>query len=163
MAIGLYGPEYLQFDEGGPAAEVEIFVFERGTKVKAQLFADRTGLYTGPNPVWTDRRGELVFFVEEGQYDLHYPESNTTVPIVVEPTEEPGEGGGGGPGGHEHLVTAPALLHQIVHTLNFKPAGVVNIDSLGVQMEQDRISYPADNIVEVIFLAPFGPGKIYLS
>lgn len=93
MAIGLYGPEYLQFDEGGPAAEIQIFVFLPGTKTKAQLYADESGSFTGPNPVWTDRRGELVFFTDEGNYDLwfQYPEPDgTTFSILV--TAE-GDGG----------------------------------------------------------------------
>lgn len=84
MAVGLYGPEYLQFDSGGPAAEVRIFVFLPGTKVKAQLYSDRTGLHTGPNPLWTDRRGELTFFAEAGSYDLYYEDGATPVTIPIE-------------------------------------------------------------------------------
>lgn len=78
MPIGIYGPEYVQFAGGGPARKVPVHVFLPGTKIHAQLYADRTGLYTGPNPVWTDDRGELLFFAESGQYDLHYERGNVT-------------------------------------------------------------------------------------
>lgn len=91
MALGLYGPEYLQFADGGPAANVLIYVFLRGTKVKAQLFADHSGQYTGPNPLWTDRRGELVFFAQTGLYDLYYEypgQQGVTVPIEIPESSE---------------------------------------------------------------------------
>lgn len=161
MALGLYGPEYLQFDEGGPAAEILIFVFLPGTKTKAQLFADKTGQYTGSNPVWTDRRGELSFFAEEGTYDLwfQYPEPDgTTIPIEV--------GADGGViiiGGYEHHQIVPSTLVQVIHGLDWKPAGVISIDSLGVVNEYDQISYPGDGIIEIKYGSPFGPGRIYLS
>lgn len=176
MAIGLYGPEYLQFDTGGPAAEVEIFVFLPGTKTKAVLWADATGLHTGPNPVWTDRRGELTFFADIGNYDLYYSFSDTTISVSIDDTV------GGlddlvndlvadyleanppaiGTVAWEHTVSSPQTLVQIVHTMDFKPHAVC-IDSLGIITEYKTIEWPEPGVVEIGFGADFGPGKIYLS
>lgn len=159
MAIGLYGPEYLQFADGGPARKVEIFVFLPGTKTKAVLFSDRAGFYTAPNPMFTDDRGELAFFAEEGYYDLFYDDGNYTLGIQVTADLPPV---GGGPGGFEYTVVVPAMLHQINHGLPWKPSPL-SLDSLGDQIEHDRVAYPSPGIIEVIFGAAFGPGKIYLS
>jgi hypothetical protein len=118
MALGLYGPEYLQFDEGGPAAEILIFVFLPGTKTKAQLFADKTGQYTGSNPVWTDRRGELVFFAEEGTYDLwfQYPEPDgSTISVEIDNEDViPSDV-------IVHNQTTPADIWEITHNFGVRP------------------------------------------
>lgn len=122
MAIGLYGPEYLQFSNGGPAAEIRIFVFLPGTKTKAQLFADKSGLYTGPNPVWTDSRGELVFIAEVGEYDIYYeyPESGGTTIRVAIP-EDPAIN----PYVYVHNQNVAALTWEITHNLGVKPCVIV--------------------------------------
>lgn len=122
MAIGLYGPEYLQFSDGGPAAEIRIFVFLPGTKVKAQLFADKTGQYSGPNPVWTDRRGELVFIAEEGNYDLYYEypgETGITIPVSVPASPEIV------PDVYVHNQDVASLSWMITHNLGLKPSVIV--------------------------------------
>lgn len=160
MTIGIYGPEYLQFDGGGPARRMQVFVFLPGTKTKAILYADKNKTYTAPNPLQTDDRGELVFIAEEGYYDLYFPVSDLTVEIEVTATST--GPGGGGAGGYEHTVVTPMMLVQINHGLSWKPQPL-NLDSLGQQVEQDRVAYPAPGIIEVIFGVPFGPGKIYLS
>lgn len=189
MAIGLYGPEYLQFDEGGPAAEVEIFVFLSGTKTKAQLFADKFGLYTGPNPVWTDRRGELVFYAEDGEYDLYYKAGNTTVPVVV----DSGETGGtvtklgdladvmttssaagnalvksadgnwrGAPLQKLHVQDALATVVIITHGLPFDPSGVVCQGTDGT-IHHPRITYPLPKqTIRLDFRRDFR-GNVWLS
>lgn len=159
MAVGLYGPEYFQYDDGGPARGEQVFVFLTGTQTKAVLYYDVEKNNTASNPAWTDDRGELVFYAEEGYYDLYFPASNTTVPIEVAASTAPGGGVGGG---YEYTVVTPAMLHQINHGLGWKPQPL-NLDSLGRQVEQDRVAYPAPGIIEVIFEIPFGPGKIYLS
>jgi hypothetical protein len=160
MAIGIYGPEYLQFDGGGPARNVPVFVFLPGTKTKATLFADKGGQYTAPNPVYTDVRGELVFLAQEGFYDLYMPTGDLTVAVTVEASSTGGPGTG--PGGYEHTVISPSLLVQINHGLDWKPFPL-SIDSLGDRVEEERVTYPSPGIVEVKFGAAFGPGKIYLS
>lgn len=190
MAIGLYGPEYLQFDEGGPAAEVQIFIFRSGTKIKAQLFADKYGLHTGPNPVWTDRRGELVFFAEEGEYDLYYKFGDTTIPITVE-----GEGPGGGtitrlgdlsdvssagssvgdalvkgsdnnwrgsPLNSVHTQDALTTVVIITHGLSFDPSGVVARGYDGT-IHHPRITYPQPKqSIRLDFRRDFR-GQVWLS
>ncbi|MGE3487441.1 MAG: hypothetical protein AB7L09_22195 [Nitrospira sp.] len=135
MAIGLYGPEYLQFDSGGPAAEVKIFVFLPGTKTKAQLYADSSGLYTGPNPIWTDRRGELVFYAQTGSYDLYYEDGATpiTVPITIP------SGSGVDLDEYVHVQTVAAEIWTITHNLAAKPHFVVE-ENVGMP---DFITYPA--------------------
>lgn len=168
MAIGLYGPEYLQFEGGGPAAEVRIFVFLPDTKIKAQLFADRTGLYTGPNPLFTDRRGELVFFTELGDYDLYYEfpqEGGTTVRVTVEDDgSDPGGPGDGRALGYKHTQNTSVNALSISHGLDFRPAGIVCLDTLGAQVDQDRVAYPAPGVIEIFFGEGFDfAGNVYLS
>ena len=160
MAIGVYGPEYLQFQGGGPARNVPVFVFLPGTKTKATLYNDAAGQFTAPNPVWTDNRGELVFRAQEGFYDLYIGQGDLTVSVTVEPSS--GGGPGTGPGGYEHTVISPALLVQINHGLDWKPFPLC-IDSLGDRVEEEKVTYPSPGIVEVKFGVSFGPGKIYLS
>lgn len=145
MAIGLFGPEYLQFDEGGPAREVEIFVFLPGTKVKAQLFADKSGLYTGPNPLYSDRRGELVFFADVGNYDLFYAGGGgITIPVeitgdAVANTDT-----------YVHDQSIAADIWLVEHNLGVRPVPIVE-ESVGVPAD---ITYPAirhldDNTLEL--------------
>lgn len=167
MALGLFGPEYLQFSDGGPAAEVRIFVFLPGTKTKAVLYSDPDGTFTAPNPMWTDRRGELVFYAELGDYDLYYefPDdgTGTTVPITVDVAA----GGGTDPPvlGYKHIqsatVTPPGGV-QIVHGLSFDPAGIIAFDNNGDGLEYDRVAYPAPGIIEIYYKCDFA-GTIYLS
>lgn len=160
MTIGVYGPEYLQYQSGGPARKVPVYVFLPGTKTKAVLYNDKAGLNTAPNPVWTDDRGELVFLAQEGFYDLYLTAGDLTVSITVEAS---GSGGPGtGPGGYEHTVISPMMLVQINHGLDWKPMPLC-IDSLGDRVEEEGILYPSPGIIEVTFGVQFGPGKIYLS
>lgn len=163
MEIGLFGPEYLQYSTGGPVAEEPIFIFRRGTKTKAVLYQDENGLATAPNPMWTDRRGELVFFAEVGLYDLFYqhPAPNgTTVAVSID------EGVGGPPGnqilGYTHNQPTSAQTIQINHGLSFQPAGIVAIDNSGESLEYATVSYPGTGIVELTFGVDFA-GIIYLS
>lgn len=136
MAIGLFGPEYLQFAEGGPAREVQIFVFLPGTKVKAQLFADKSGLYTGPNPLWTDHRGELVFFAEVGSYDLYYQypgDVGVTVPVEITGDAVVDNDT------YVHVQNAASDIWTVVHNLGVKPVPIVE-ESVNTP---DDITYPA--------------------
>lgn len=132
MAIGQYGPEYFQFDDGGPAAEVRIFIFLPGTKTKAILYSDRNGLYTAPNPMWTDRRGEIVFFAEAGNYDLYYEEENTTIAITI-------GGESSSADVYVHPQTAPSTSWVIPHFLGIKPSVTVE-ESTGIP---DDVTIPA--------------------
>lgn len=162
MAIGLFGPEYLQFDDGGPAAQVRIFVFLPGTKTKAVLYTDKHGLYTAPNPMYTDRRGELVFWIEQGTYDLWYDFANTTVTVEVTDEDVPD------PDmrvlGYKHIQNTSVNALSISHGLTFAPAGIVCLDNSGAQVEQDRIAQPAPGVTEVYFGAGYQfAGTIYLS
>jgi hypothetical protein len=136
MPIGLYGPEYLQFQDGGPAAEVQIFIFLPGTKTKAILYSDKTGLHTGPNPLWSDRRGEVVFFAEIGQYDLFYgePEPDGTtfeIQITGDDVVSADE--------YTHVQSVASDIWTVHHFLNTRPSVVVE-ESINVP---DDISYPA--------------------
>lgn len=163
MAIVLFGPEYLQYSSGGPVAEEPIFIYLPGTKTKAVLYSDKNGQYTAPNPMWTDRRGELVFYVEEGEYDLFYrfpAPSGTTVRFTVE-----GDGGAT-PGrllSYTHHQDQPARAFQIPHGLLFTPAGFICIDNNGDVVEYESIvPQVAPGISELTFGFDFA-GLVYVS
>jgi hypothetical protein len=138
MPIGLYGPEYLQFADGGPAAEIKIFVFLPDTKTKAVLYSDREGLHTGSNPTWTDRRGELVFFAEVGTYDLYYefPDgSGTGVTVTIEIDGENIVDNDV----YVYVQNSPAETWTIHHDLGVKPSFTVE-ENLNMP---DFITWPA--------------------
>lgn len=141
MAIGLYGPEYLQFQDGGPAREVRIFVFLPGTKIKAQLFADKSGMYTGPNPLWTDHRGELVFFAEVGSYDLYYEfpgEQGTTIAVEISTDAVVDIDT------YVHVQNIASDVWNILHGLGVKPHVIVE-ESTSIP---DDITYPAIRYID---------------
>lgn len=139
MPIGLYGPEYLQFTDGGPARKVGIFVFLPGTKTKAVLFTDKAGQYTGPNPMFTDERGEIVFFAETGTYDLFYEAGDYTKSIeitgadVVDLNE------------YVHFQSVADDTWTIEHNLGSRPS-VIAEDSTSIP---DDIIYPAIRHLDV--------------
>lgn len=135
MPIGLYGPEYIQFSNGGPAAEVAIFVFLPGTTVKAQLYADKSGLYTGPNPSWTDRRGELVFFAEIGSYDLVYELKDGVLRFPVQIAGNAVVD----VDTYVHVQNLASDIWVVTHDLGVKPSVIVE-ENVGIP---DDISYPA--------------------
>jgi hypothetical protein len=139
MAIGLYGPEYLQFSDGGPARKVAIYVFLPGTKTKAQLYADKSGQYTGPNPAYTDDRGELVFFAELGSYELYHAESGTTFNVEITGTDvvDLNE--------FVHVQSAANTIWIIDHMLGSRPSVIVE-ESINIA---DDITYPAIRHVSV--------------
>jgi hypothetical protein len=163
MVIGIFGPEYLQFSDGGPAAEVRIFIFMPDTKTKAVLYSDRNGVYTAPNPLYTDRRGELVFFAEVGEYDLYYEflePTGTTVRISIDSDDVPPSEAMG----YKHIQSTSVNAVSITHGLSFAPAGILCLDNSGVQVEQDRIAQPAPGVTEVFFGVGYQfAGIIYLS
>lgn len=70
MALGLYGPEGLQWAGGGNAAGVQVFVFLPGTTTKAVLYLDDEGEFSLANPVMSDQTGRIAFYAEQGAYDL---------------------------------------------------------------------------------------------
>lgn len=165
MAIALFGPEYLQFSGGGPAAEIRVFIFLPDTKVKAVLYMDQAATQTASNPIWTDRRGELVFWAEEGEYDLFYEfpgETGTTVRIEVTTDGDPE------PNlralGYRHTQNTSVQQVSINHGLTFRPAGIICLDTSGNQVDQEKIAHPAPGITEVYFGPGFGfSGIIDLS
>lgn len=70
MAIGLYGPEGLQWAGGGNAAGVQVFVFLPGTTTKAVLYLDSEGEFSLANPITSDQSGRIAFYAQQGSYDL---------------------------------------------------------------------------------------------
>lgn len=90
--------------------------------------------------------------------------SSWTEPILGDGVPgPPGPVGPPGPSGgsftHEQMT--PSMAWIIVHTLGYRPAGVVTVDSAGTQVE-GIISYPADDQVRIDFSVPFS-GRAYLS
>jgi hypothetical protein len=78
------------------------------------------------------------------------------------PPGDQGEPGPAGPGGgsYMHDQPIPAALWTISHPLGYRP-NVTVVDSTGVTVF-GRVSYPADDQVEVRFSAAFA-GRAYLS
>ena len=70
VALGLYGPEGLQWAGGGNAAGVQVFVFLPGTTTKAVLYLDDEAEFSLANPVQSDQSGRIAFYAEQGAYDL---------------------------------------------------------------------------------------------
>lgn len=70
MALGLYGPEGLQWAGGGNAAGVQVFVYLPGTTTKIPLYLDDQGEFSLANPVMSDQTGRIAFYAEQGSYDL---------------------------------------------------------------------------------------------
>lgn len=70
VAIGLYGPEGLQWAGGGNAAGVQVFVFLPGTTTKAVLYLDSEGEFSLANPITSDQSGRIAFYAQQGSYDL---------------------------------------------------------------------------------------------
>ena len=79
---------------------------------------------------------------------------------VPGPQGPPGPAGPSG-GSYVHDQASASLVWTITHTLSYRPAGVVAVDSAGTQVE-GIVSYPADNQVRIDFAVPFA-GKAYLS
>jgi hypothetical protein len=133
MAVGLYGPEEVQFANGGPARQVAIYVYLPGTKVKAQLYSDKAGIYTGGNPVYTDDRGQLIFYAQIGVYDLYYREGDFTFPVEItgENTVDINE--------YVHLQNTASTDWIIEHNLGSRPTVIVE-ESPDIP---DDITYPA--------------------
>lgn len=70
MAIGLYGPEGLQWAGGGDVTGINVFVFLPGTTTKAVLYLDSAGEFSRANPIRSDEQGRIAFYAEQGAYDL---------------------------------------------------------------------------------------------
>lgn len=141
MAIGLFGPEVLQFSDGGSAAEVRIFVFLPGTKIKAVLYQDRNGLYTRANPLWTDRFGNIEFFIEEGTYDLYYEGSNYTTSITITTETSSSDV-------FVHFQGLGSTLWTIHHNLGVIPSVTVE-ESVGTDITYPAIRHPDNNTTEL--------------
>lgn len=86
-----------------------------------------------------------------------FPSTNTRGDNVPGPPGPPGTSGGS----FTHAQMTPALVWMITHDLDYRPAGVITVDSAGSEVE-GAVSYPADNIVRIDFAVPFS-GTAYLS
>jgi hypothetical protein len=82
------------------------------------------------------------------------------------PVGPPGLQGPAGDAGsslsYVYTTSNPAMTHQINHGLNFKPAGIVCLDSDGAPIIGFSIDYVAPGIVEISFGSDVTP-TIYLS
>lgn len=65
-------------------------------------------------------------------------------------------------GAYAHTQSAPVLLVQVQHGLDFRPAGVVCVESDGALIEPESITWPAAGITEITFGVPFA-GTVYVS
>lgn len=162
MAIGLFGPERLQYSSGGPAVKTQVYVFLPGTVEKAVLYADPDALTTAANPTWTDHMGELTFFAELGSYDLWV--NDVRLPVVV---DQPATSGGVTEDEliavtrYKHVQSSPLSVWTIAHPLGYEPAGVRVIQTTNEEI-YGSVSYPNPNTVRIAFSAPTA-GIAYLS
>jgi hypothetical protein len=160
--ITAYGPQGLTYPNGEPAAG-DLVTVKKPNGQAATLFKDAAGQIPLPNPVPTDDYGNLFFFANPGTYVLKFSEMSIPITVQVHPDEEVAEVPGGQASSYTHVQTAPASLVLINHGIpNWKPAGVMCIDTLGSVNEFEYIAYPASGIVEITFGADFS-GTIYLS
>ena len=96
------------------------------------------------------------------------PPTGTTVTVIPVggPAGPPGAPGPpGDPGGalaYRYSTSNPAMVHQIVHGLTFRPAGIVCLDADGASLLGWSVTYPSTGITEVSFGAACTP-TIFLS
>lgn len=164
MAVGLFGPERLQWASGGAVRLLPIYVLLKNTSNLAVLYADRNGLSTIANPTYTDHNGELTFFADLGEYDLWANDTKIATISITDSTEVLGVT-------DEELQLATRYVHQqalasdewlIDHTLGYNPAGVSVIESTGDAI-MGAHDYPiANQRVRISFASPCS-GVAYLS
>lgn len=96
---GRYGPEIFEDENRHLLKSKPVTVYNGGTNVLANLYADRTKLVAGPNPFITDARGNGYFFADPGEYDLDYAGWRISVTVDMDPIEAQGDGPPTGPAG----------------------------------------------------------------
>lgn len=95
--------------------------------------------------------------------ELAPPSSTIFVAPVQGPMGPPGPAGDAASAlAHTYTTSTPAMLHQIHHSLPFKPAGIVCQDTDGSTFIGWTVAYPSVGIVEVSFGVAVTP-TIYLS
>lgn len=154
MAIGLYGPESVQFQSGGPARFTAVNVFLPGTTTYVQLYADSQGLVTAANPVGTDQYGDVTFFCEEGTYDLVVDDQRVAISVGGSPDLTPLH--------YTHLQSSASTVWTIPHHMGYEPAGIKVIDSQASEVEWSNLEYLDSNTVRLTFSAAIS-GTAYLS
>lgn len=95
MALAEYN-KLVWFPSGELARNVPARVFPENSNVLAPLFTDATGTTPAPNPISTTAGGQLVFWVEEGEYWIHMDSESieVTVPDVSSSAPPTGPAGG---------------------------------------------------------------------
>lgn len=162
MAVfaGQWGPEGLEYPNGGPAGNV-LFEVRTTAGFTVPLWSNKDRTVAIANPGRTDELGNIYFFANPGSYILDV--SGRLLPVTVNLHPDEPISAGGGASGWTHSVANPATLHQIVHGFSWKPAGILSIDSIGDTVEYQTVSHPAAGVTEIRFGVPFGPGVIHLS
>jgi hypothetical protein len=96
MSHALYVSEPFTFPGGGAAADVPVWVYHRGTTVRAPIYWNSSDT-AKMNPVKTDASGRATFWAEPGQYDLEA--HGVRFPVIVgSPPPSGGESAPGPPG-----------------------------------------------------------------
>lgn len=80
MALAEYN-KLVWFPSGELARNVPARVFPENSNVLAPLFTDATGTTPAPNPISTTAGGQLVFWVEEGEYWIHMDSESIEVTV----------------------------------------------------------------------------------
>lgn len=81
---GRYGPEIFMDSNQALLRNKPVTVYEKGTNTLATLYTDRTKSSTGPNPFFTDIRGNGSFYAEPNEYDISVDGHRFTVTVMID-------------------------------------------------------------------------------
>lgn len=90
------------------------------------------------------------------------PTSVVVLPVAGPTGPQGPPGDSAGLFGYEHIQNIPVTLVQILHGFNYKPAGIVCLETDGVQLEYASVAHPLPGVTELTFESSF-VGTIYVS
>lgn len=162
LLAGQWGPEGIEYPNGQRAVNAP-FSIETAEGFYVPLYTDKLKTSSKPNPGNVDSNANLTFFANPGTYTLKFSGLDIPITVQVHPDEEIDSTPGGTAASYTHVQTIPVQLVLINHgTPNWKPAGIISVDTLGQVTEFDTVAWPSSGIVEITYGADFS-GTIYLS
>lgn len=134
---GYWGPEAIIYSTNGdPARDVAMSVKDAITEALVPLYADAQRAVALPNPVRTDKYGNLSFYIDPGTYEVSVDGSDYEFTIVIPST---GGSSGGSGGSFEFVQNIPQSVWSVSHNLGYRPAGV-SLFSLDFVTQYDEFS-----------------------
>lgn len=132
-----WGPEAILYSTNGdPARNVSMEVRTTFGGL-ATLYADPARVTLLPNPVKTDKYGNLAFYIDAGTYDVSMVGSSFKFRIVVDLLG--GGGGGGGSESFEFVQSVPQAVWTVAHNRGSRPASV-SLFSLDYSTQYDEFT-----------------------